>query len=200
MLTFSVPVAVIFTIIGAFKSPTWIGLAVLILLYPSILKRFLPRNSIIAIPLIGFLLAKSIPQLPLQWLYLSVGALLVGFLYKNRVLCFAKPKIKALETSKFLDTLPKDGVLAEGLIAYFIAHNSKKRVVVIPHAPEFGDAVYQTKLSIEHFDLNYAVISDLWKTEEHLGYPAIRYIKLFKLIKTIQEDGDTYFIYEIPTD
>jgi hypothetical protein len=161
----------------------------------------LPRNSIIAIPLLGFLLAKGLPIVPIQWLNLAIGAGLGGFLWFNRVFMLTKPKIKAVETSRYLDNLPKDGVLVEGLIAYPIAYNSKKRVVVLPHNPDPIDARFQTLLSIGQFDLNYVVISDMWKIEEHLGYPAVNFVKEhFRLIATIVEDNDVYRVFAIPSD
>lgn len=60
-LTFLVPVALFFAVKGALTSPLWVSVIVVCLLYPALLKRFLPRNSIIAIPLIGILLAKGLP-------------------------------------------------------------------------------------------------------------------------------------------
>jgi hypothetical protein len=120
------------------------------------------------------------------------------FLYFNRCFILSKLKIKARVTSYCLDMLPKDGLLVEGLIAYPIVYRTHKRVVVLPHSPNPEDAKYQTMLSIEQFSLNYAVFSDLWKTEETFGYPAIQFIKdNFKLLRTITEDQDTYYIYEI---
>ena len=118
----------------------------------------------------------------------------------NLTFFLSKPKIKAKITSRILNELPKDGILVEGLIAYPIAYQtSRKRVIVIPHEPDKLLAIQQTNLSINKFNLHYAVFSDLYKTELHLGYPAIEYIKSFKLLKEIKEDNDTYYIYEIPT-
>jgi hypothetical protein len=67
-LTTLVPVALFFMIKGCLNSSLWISLLVIALLYPSLLKRFLPRNSIIAIPLIGYLIAKGIPEFIMRWL------------------------------------------------------------------------------------------------------------------------------------
>lgn len=169
----------------------------LILLYPSLFKRFLPRNSIIAIPLICYFIGKGSWQMPPQWVYFGQIIGLLGFLCLNRIWIFTQPRIRAKVTSRCLNHLPKDGVLVEGLIAYPIAYGSHTRVVVIPHDPDVKEAISQTKLSIKEFDLHYAVFSELYKTEKHLGYPAIEYIKSFKLIKTIKEDGDIYYIYEL---
>jgi hypothetical protein len=196
-----------FTIKGMAEANPKLVILTLILLYPSFFKRFLPRNSIIAIPLICYFIGKGIGQMNLQWLPYVLWALLAGFLYKNRVLCLFQPKIKAKVTSRILNHLPKDGVLVEGLIAYPIAYRSHKRVVVIPHDPDFVKAKEQVDLSIKEFDLHYIVISELWKTET-LDYPAIAYIQRtkvfegkefvpkFNLIKTIRENGDIYYIYE----
>jgi len=121
----------------------------------------------------------------------------VTFLCFHRVFCLSRPKIKAKVTSRYLDHLPKDGVLVEGLIAYSVAFQSyRRRIVVIPHEPDEKEAIAQTKLSIKEFDLHYVVFSDLWKTEL-LAYPAINYIKTFSLIKIINEDKDRYYVYEI---
>jgi len=57
------PVALLLCFLGAFSAPWWLNLLTGILLYPSLLKRFNPRNSIIAIPLLGILLAKGISVL-----------------------------------------------------------------------------------------------------------------------------------------
>lgn len=187
-----------FTIKGMVKAPLSLVILTVILLYPSIFKRFLPRNSIIAIPLIGYFLGKGVPQMLLEWLFLGQIGLLVAFLAFNKVFILSQPKIKATVTSRYLDNLSKDGVLVEGLISYPIVYRSRKRIVVIPHEPDIDKAIKQVDLSIEKFDLHYAVFSDIWKTEEYLGYPAIYYIKSFKLIKTIKEDGDNYYVYEIP--
>ena len=121
----------------------------------------------------------------------------VTFLCFHRVFCLSRPKIKARVTSRYLNHLPKDGILVEGLIAYPIAYLSHKRVVVIPHDPDEKEAISQVNLSIKEFDLHYAVFSELYKTELNLGYPAINYIKVFNLIKTIYENEDKYYIYEL---
>jgi hypothetical protein len=111
--------------------------------------------------------------------------------------CLSRPKIRAKNTSAYLSLLPKDGLLVEGLIAYPIAYLTDKRVIVLPHPPHPYIAKEQVDLSIAKFNLNYAIFSELYKTELHLGYPAIDYVKSFKLIKTIAEDNDIYYIYEI---
>ncbi len=196
-LGFLVPVAFYFTIKGALLSPLWMVILVVALLYPSLLKRFLPRNSIIAIPLLGFMLAKGLPIVPTQWLFLSQMAIVVGFLALNRHWILSKPKIKAFLVGQYLDSLPRNGVLCEGMIANSVAYRTKKRVVVLPHNNSKENAIYQTELSIEKFNLNYAVFSNLWLKDIHLGYPAINYIKTFNLIKVIYEDGDHYYIYDL---
>lgn len=131
---------------------------------------------------------------------ISIIGLLI-FLCFHRTPIWVKPKIKARVTSRLLDRLPRFGVLAEGLIAYPIAYQSNQRIAVIPHDPDPELAKQRVDLSMKEFDLRYAVISEAWKTEAHLGYPAIKYIQdTFKLIKIICEDGDRYFIYEIPAN
>ena len=185
------------TIKGMLSSPLGLVVLTLVLLWPSLYKRFLPRNSIIAIPLIGFFIAKGVCVIPLQWANLGFWLFGFGFLCLNRVFILSKPKIKAKITSRILDHLSKNGILAEGLIAYPIAYRTNKRVVVIPHEPDKLLAIQQTNLSISKFNLHYAVFSELYKTELHLGYPAIEYMKSFTLIKTIEEDNDKYYIYEI---
>ena len=180
------------------SAPLFLVVLTLILLYPSLLKRFLPRNSIMAIPLICYFMGKGIPQFNLQWLNFAQFGGVALFLCFQYTPILTKPKIKARITSRLIDRLPKDGVLVEGLIAYPIAYQSHKRIVVLPHEPDMETAKERTELSIKEFKLKYAVFSDAWKTEEHLGYPAIEYIKhCFKLIKTILENGDIYYIYEI---
>ncbi len=186
-----------FTIKGALVSPWWITTITMVLLYPSLLKRFLPRNSIIAIPLLGFMLAKGLPIVPEVWLFWGVLCLCFGFLCFQRAFIFTKPKIKAFLVGQYLDSLPRNGVLCEGIIANSVAYRTKKRVVVLPHDNCKENAIYQTNLSIEKFNLNYAVFSNLWMKDIHLGYPAIDYIKKFQWIKTIMEDNDFYYIYDL---
>ncbi len=142
-------------------------------------------------------MAKGIGQMNLEYVYLGFGIGLFGFFCFHRVFILTQPKIKAKITSRILDNLPKDGVLVEGLIAYPIAYQSHKRIVVIPHTPDMEKAKQQIDLSLKEFNLHYAVYSELWKTEEYLGYPAIEYIKKLRLLKTIQEDNEIYYIYEI---
>ena len=187
----------ILTIKGMLSSSLWLVVLTLALLWPSLYKRFLPRNSIIAIPLIGYFLAKEVCVIPFQWANLGFWLFGFGFLCLNRAFILSRPKIKTLATSSFLNNLPKDGILVEGLIAYPIAYRSHKRIVVIPHEPDKLLARQQVNLSINKFDLHYAVFSELYKTELHLGYPAIEYIKSFELLNTIKEDDDIYYIYEV---
>lgn len=190
-------VAGFFTIKGMLSGPLWLVILTLALLWPSLYKRFLPRHSIMAIPLLGFFLAKGMLPLNSTILLICIVGLVVGFLALNHTWILTQPKIKAKTTSYILNYLPNDGILAEGLIAYPIAYQSDKRVVVIPHEPDELLAIQQINLSIREFDLHYAVFSELYKTELHLGYPAIDYIKSFKLLREIKEDNDTYYIYEI---
>ena len=187
------------TLMGITKAHLWVTLSASLLLYPSLYKRFLPRNSILATPLLGYLLAKGCPIVPEICLYFVFLGILAGFWWFNRCLLFPKPKWQEKTVSAYLKALPEDGILAEGLIAYSLAYLTDKRIVVIPHAPEKEEAIKQTDLSIKEFNLHYAVFSELYKTELHLGYPAIEYIKTFKLINTIQEEGDIFYIYEIFT-
>jgi len=57
-----------FTIKGMVGAPLGLVILTLVLLYPSLLKRFLPRNSIIAIPLLCYFVAKGFPETLLNWL------------------------------------------------------------------------------------------------------------------------------------
>ena len=118
------------------------------------------------------------------------------FLYFNRKHILTKPKIKGKAVCAYLDSLPKNGVLAEGVIAYYLAYGSHKRVVVLPRDPDEIKAIDQILLSKKEFLLHYAVISEAWKKEK-LPYPAIKYIRLHTLLKTIEQNGDTYYVYEI---
>lgn len=190
-----------FTIRGMMLSSWPLVVLTLILLYPSLLKRFLPRNSIIAIPLICYFLGKGIPQFNPQYLNFLLFGGVALFLCFNRGIILENPKIKARVTSRIMNRFTKDGFLVEGLIAYPIAYQSHKRIVVIPHDPEEYIAIQRVNLSIKEFNLKYAVFSELWKSEEHLGYPAINYIKDHcLLINKVYENGDIYYIYEISTD
>ena len=108
---------------------------------------------------------------------------------------FPKLKLKAVGTSYFLTFLPEDGIMADGPLAYFLAYQTDKRVVIIPH--ERGSDIYQTLLSITQFDLNYAVISKNHTEKYHP--PATEYIQQnFEFISTIMEDDDVYTIYKVP--
>lgn len=85
--------------------------------------------------------------------------------------------------------------MADGPIAYFLAYQTDKRVVIIPH--ERVSDVYQTLLSVVQFDLNYAVISK--KHTEKYNPPATAYIQEnFDFLFSVKEDSDEYFIYEVP--
>ena len=106
-------------------------------------------------------------------------------------------KIIAQETSKFLEGLPYDGIIADGLIAYSLAYNLTKRVVVLTHTFNLNQAIHETLLAKEKFDLNYAVISNRSKSERCIGYAVLDYINIHNLMKTIREDNDVYKIYEI---
>jgi len=111
------------------------------------------------------------------------------------VFIFSKPKTKAVEVSKYVESLPKDGVMCDGPIAYFFAYQTNKRVVIIPH--ERVSDVYQTILSIQEFNLSYAVISNNHTKKYHP--PATQFIQEnFEFIYSTPEDNDVYFVYEIP--
>jgi hypothetical protein len=201
--------AVVFTIRGGLNSPLWLVILTLALLYPSLLKRFLPRNSIIAIPLLCFMLGKGVPQMPAGWVNFAIWGSVIGFLAFMRATAFTRPHIKARLTSKYLDKLPYGNIMVEGLIAYPIAYRTKRKICVIPHDPDPRRARHQIKLTMDKFLVKYAVFSELYATEKHLGYPAIHYltntlvfngscwVKKFNLIKTIKEDGDVYYVYKL---
>ncbi len=188
------PLALFFAVKGALLSPLWMVGVTFALLYPAFLKRYLARNSIIAIPLLGFMLAKGLPHINLQWLYFASGCAVIVFLCFNRVFFLTPPKIRARGASLFLKNLPLDGILAEGMICQPIAYWTDKRVVVLTYEPLLGQAVYQTDLAIEKFDLHYAVLTDIKsKASESIRQSC-------KLLATIQEDNDNYHIYEIPSE
>jgi len=186
-----VPIILVFMIRGMFSSPIWVSLLVLILLYPSLLKRYLPRNSIIAIPFIGFLLAKGIPPIPTGVIFIIQGVLLSVFLIFHHVLFTAKPNIKAKGVSKYLNSLPGDGVIVDGMICQPIAYQTNKRVIVLTREPKEPEAIYQTDLAINEFKTNYAVIRECDYTSATL------YIRDHKLIRTIKEDNTIYHVYQL---
>ena len=121
----------------------------------------------------------------------AIGCL--GFLYFNRVFFLIPPAIRAKKAGSVLRNLPKDGILAEGMICQPIAYWTDRRVVVLSYAPHLGDSIYQTDLAIEKFDLHYAVLTGIKsKASEYIR-------QTFKLLTTIEEDNDTCYIYEIPS-
>lgn len=197
-IEFLLPIMLFFTIKGALISSLWISLLIIALLYPAFLKRYLARNSIVAIPLIGYLLAKGLPIVPIIWLKFAIWGGVVAFLALNRVFMLSKPKIRAWKTSCFLENIfsitKEDGFLVEGMICQPIAYWCDfLRVIVISADPNPENAIYQTNLAINRFNLKYVVFS-----QRRQECPAIDYIKTFKMIQTIREDNDVYYIYEIP--
>jgi hypothetical protein len=144
------------------------------------------------------MLAKGLPHIDTQWLSFAQIAAFLAFLWHNRLFMLSKPKIRAQFAGRILADLPKDGILSEGMICQPIAYWTDKRVVVLSYEPKIGQAVYQTDLAIEKFDLHYAVLTDV-KSK------ASAYIKqTCKLLTTINEDNRTinepdenYYIYEI---
>jgi len=187
-----------FTIKGILLSDWKIVLVTILLLVPSLDIKYRPRNSVMVIPLIAYFLAQGVGIVPQNWVLWGLGGFLLGFLVLNRIpIVKRRSCLVGAVTSRILDHLPLDGVLCEGLIAYPIALLSKKRVVVMTHSPDYVQAKYETDLAIKEFKLNYAVFSDNWISQYWEGYPVIDYVKTFKLIKTIKESGDKYYIYEI---
>ncbi|MBU4346917.1 MAG: hypothetical protein KKH29_06325, partial [Candidatus Omnitrophica bacterium] len=145
--------------------------------------------------------------------------LLVGnTVKKNRYFIFTLDRIEqADKAGAVLDSLPDDGVLAEGFLTDALVYNCKKRIVTLPRSPDPVAARQQTDLSIEVFDLHYVVVSEFWKIEVGiLPNPAVEYIKnspdKFKLIKTVYEyydkgirsnimiRDDMFYIYEVIKD
>jgi hypothetical protein len=188
-LTILVPVAIFFTVKGALGTPT-LGILTLCLLYPSLLKRFLPRNSIVAIPLIGYFLAKGLPQMSVVWPYFAFLIGLCVFLCFNRVFLLTRPKIRCRRLAAYIQTLPRDGFIVDGMFCQPLAYLTDKRIVVIPRDPDPDKACYQTAVAIKEFDLSYAVISDKYH------YPAMDYIRDFKKIGIVEEDDETFTIFE----
>ena len=96
------------------------------------------------------------------------------------------------DLTDFVSKLPKDGILSEGLVDYFLAYGSGKRVVSITDSPDYGQAMYETELAIKHFELSYVII------DANKGRCLFPYIhENFHLIKSIEEK-ETYLVYEIP--
>jgi hypothetical protein len=200
MLTIPFVTLAVFTLIPILQGyQPKLAILIALMLIPSLDKKYRPRNSVFLIPIIGYYLGISLGNIPQIWLYLGTTAFLAGFLYKNRQFVLTiKRRYIARVTSQKLDRLPKDGVICEGFIAHAIAYNSRKRVVIFTENPNYEQAKYETDLAIKEFDLNYAVFSDNYIFNYSKGLPAIDYIKTFKLIDTIKEVDNTYYIYEIP--
>lgn len=199
------------------------------MLCPVIYTGFISRNAIAAIPLLAYFLAKGsgivfrveskntiLGKKIFKYFAIFLIIIFTGFiLKKNRYFIFTLERIEqADKAAAALKGLPKDGILAEGLIVDALVYNSDKRIVTLPRSPDPGPAKEQTDLSIDAFDLNYAVISEFWKIElDTLAYPAVEYIRnspeKFRLITTVHErydtgirsnairDNDTFYIYEI---
>lgn len=214
------------------KVDLYLAFVTLGILYPVIYSGFLSRNAIAAIPFLAYFLSQGAggvfsfrkfknPKVLQISKVLAVIAILVmtgAIMKKNRNFIFTLGRVEASsQAGTFLNGLPKDGVLSEGLIGDALVYNCNKRVVILPRSPDAAKAIEQTELSIDVFDLNYAVISELWKIEvDSLAYPTAEYIKntpeRFKLIKVLHENydsgissnamvkEDTFYIYEIIKD
>ncbi len=198
------------------------------LLYPVIYTGFFSRNSIAAIPFLAYFFARGLGMIfsinkiknitenkPVQRFAIFVLFVLTFSIIHNRYFIFTLDRIEASDkVGAVLDSLPKDGVLSEGLIADALVYNCNKRIVVLPRSPDPEAAREQTDLSIKVFDLHYVVLSEFYKIELGiLAYPAVEYIQKnpdkFKLIKTAYEhynkgvpsnilrDDDIFYIYEV---
>ena len=186
------------TVKGLQQGPLWLVSLTLLLLMPSFDFKYRPRNSVMVIPLIGYFLGVSMSWLHPQWLLFAQIGGLGAFLWHNRrPITSVGIKPIASVTSRILDKLPLDGILAEGYSAYPIAYNSKKRVVVCTHNPDETQAYWETHLAIFQFNLNYFVYSDKWILDCDIPYPVIEQLKKTVLLKTIREDGTEYYIHNL---
>lgn len=216
-------------VINEYKQDLFFCAAVLGIIYPVIYSGFLARNSIAAVPFLAYFFGKGVDR-SLSWeklrnlaraawfkVFLAIVFLIMAgaTFKKNRYFIFTMNRIEQCDkVASVIDTLPGDGVLAEGLIVDALVYNSKKRIVTLPRSPNPVAAKEQIDLSIKAFDLHYLVLSEFWKIElDILPYPAVEYIKnnpdKFKLIKRVYErydngirsnairSDDTFYIYEI---
>ena len=176
---------------------------------------FMARNSIAFVPLAAYFLGQGFSLAYNYYLWaIPIIMLLYAFYISRRgyPVFLTKRIEQAKSVAEYIDTLPNDGVMCEGLSSQALAYHSKKRIIVLPRTPDKDKAMEQINLSIKVFNLNYIVISEFWRTEKML-YPAIEYIKnnpqRFELINTITEQydttmksdllitGDRFYIYRI---
>jgi hypothetical protein len=181
-------IMLVLTVLGMFMTWNWLVIATLCLLWTTTYTKFNPRNVIVALPYLAFFLAKglSVWQIPLQWVNFACIVVIVALATVNRTWLFTQTKcLKYPFLTKFVASLPKDGILSEGLVNYFLAYGSGKRVVAITDCPDLKQAVYETELAIKHFELSYVVTKP-----ERILMP---YFENFKLIG----ESEGYLIYEI---
>jgi hypothetical protein len=196
-------------------------------LYGIIYVGFNPRYAIAAVPLVAYFLVRGIdiivshkklkPFLNQNFIFsivlLIALALAFSTFKKNRYFIFTLSRIEQCDTvGAILNSLPKDGIITDGLLGNGLVYNCDKRIVTLPRSSVTEDAQEQTDLAIQVFDLHYVLVSEFWRIEE-LPYPAIAYIKnnpdKFKLIKIAYEEydrvipsnalirADIFYIYEI---
>lgn len=198
--------------------------------YPVIYSGYIARYSIAAIPFLAYFLSKGVDiflslkvmkKLASRKALRYFGIFMIIFITimimkKSHHFIFTLGRVETCDKAgAYLDALPKDGVLAEGLLSDALVYNCHKRVVTLPRSLLLKPAKEQIELSIRVFDLNYVLLSEFWKIES-APYPAIAYIRdnpdKFVLIKTIYENydqglssntwrkDDTFYIYEIKRD
>jgi len=216
-------------VFNAHRRDLYLLILILVIFYPLLYAGSLPRYSIASVPFLAYFFGKGTDILfSVKWIenqlrkkaarYVGILILIIlvgSIMKKSHHFIFTLGRIEASDQAgAFLNSLPEDGVLTEGLLADALVYNCKKRVVALPRSPDAKTAREQTDLSTKVFDLHYAVVSEFYKIElATLAYPAVEYIQntpgKFKLIKTIYErynngttsnfvrDDDTFYIYEI---
>jgi hypothetical protein len=178
-------------VFGMFKSPLWLTIITLCLLTPCIRKKWNPRNCIVVIPLLGYFLGKSCPQIYPQWVYFASTALLASFLWFNHhFLASRVENFRFTYIAHYINSLPKDGVICDTIIDYHLAYLTDKRIVSLTNNPNEYQAKKETDLAIKEFDLHYAIVN-----KDSID-PAVEYIKTFKYLGTLEK----CLIYEIATD
>ncbi|MCU0666108.1 MAG: glycosyltransferase family 39 protein [Candidatus Omnitrophica bacterium] len=227
LFPFGNPLRVRLKILKEHRVDVYLFIIVLGIVYPVIYEGTNPRYSIAAIPFMAYFLVRgieiifSLKQLKLvanrrllKYIALiTIFALAAFTLKRSHNFIFTLGRVEACDKAgEFLNKLPKDGVLAEGLLSDALVYNCNKRVVTLPRSSVSGAAIEQTDLSIKIFDLHYILLSEFWKIES-LAYPAIHYIRgnpdKFRLIGTVYENydkgvssnairrSDFFYIYEV---
>lgn len=209
-VVFLTAILLVVTVWGMFKSPLWVTLTILLLVWNTTNKYYNPRNSIMVLPLLAYCFAKGMGVIPSQWLNFAFWGIFkpfdplewvtfgsVVFLCLNHRTIWGRIwGLKGVILAQFLDSLPYDGILADSFIDYYLAYCCKKRVIALTHNPDISKAIDETDLAIDKFDINYFVLSR--NAGEEIDTPARLYVKqCFNHIKTIDEDGDKYYVYQV---